>query len=98
MISFKRYNKSIKRDLFCFDFRSNFLVSVSFLINIRKEMFLPGFHRDVYPACLSCGMGLVSGMDGCVTWYWSVIIHLFGHLSLSLSLSLSLTHYRFIRL
>ena len=29
----------------CFDFRSNFLVSISFLINIRKEMSLPWFHR-----------------------------------------------------
>ena len=27
---------------FCFDFRSNFLVSISFLINIGKEMSLPG--------------------------------------------------------
>ena len=26
-----------------FDFRSNFLVSISFLINIGKEMSLPGF-------------------------------------------------------
>ena len=32
-------------DIFCFDFRSNFLVSVSFLINIGKEMSLPGFRR-----------------------------------------------------
>ena len=34
---------SIKRDIFCFDFRSNFLVSISFLINIGKEISLPGF-------------------------------------------------------
>ena len=27
----------------CFDFRSNYLVSISFLINIGKEMSLPGF-------------------------------------------------------
>ena len=26
-------------------FRSNFLVSISFLINIGKEMSLPGFNR-----------------------------------------------------
>ena len=30
IISFKRYSKSIKRDIFCLDFRSNFLVSISF--------------------------------------------------------------------
>ena len=47
MISFKRYNKWIKRDIFCFDFRSNFLVSSSFLINIGKEMSLPGFRMYV---------------------------------------------------
>ena len=34
---------AFKRDIFCFDFRSNFLVSISFLINIGKEMSLPGF-------------------------------------------------------
>ena len=33
--------------MFCFDFRSNFLVSISFLINIGKEMSLPGFRRKV---------------------------------------------------
>ena len=38
----------IKRDIFCFDFRSNFLVSISFLINIGKEMSLPGFRMFVY--------------------------------------------------
>ena len=31
--------------LFFFNFRSNFLVSISFLINIGKEMSLPGFRR-----------------------------------------------------
>ena len=31
--------------MFCFDFRSNFLVSISFLINIGKEMSLPGFRN-----------------------------------------------------
>ena len=46
-ISFKRYNKSFKRDICCFDFRSNFLVSISFLINIGKEMSLPGFRRNL---------------------------------------------------
>ena len=34
---------SFKRDICCFDFRSNFLYSISFLINIGKEMSLPGF-------------------------------------------------------
>ena len=47
-VSFKRYNKSIKRDIFCFDFRSNFLVSASFLINIGKKMSLPGFRRNYF--------------------------------------------------
>ena len=45
LISFKRYKKSLKRDICCFDFRSNFLVSISFLINIGKEMSLPGFRK-----------------------------------------------------
>ena len=49
-MSFKRY-KSIKRDIFCFDFRSNFLVSISFLINVGKEMSLPGF-RTIVIACI----------------------------------------------
>ena len=72
-----RYIKSIKRDIFCFDFLSSSLVSISFLlyilerkdkksfkrdiivlisflilsvsifflVNIGKEMFLPGFRR-----------------------------------------------------
>ena len=31
----------------CFDFRSNFLVSISFLINIETEISLPGFRRNV---------------------------------------------------
>ena len=70
----KRYIKSIKRDIFCFDFLSSILVSISFcyilerkdkksferdiivlisflilfvsisfLVNIGKEMSLPGF-------------------------------------------------------
>ena len=36
---------SFKRDICCFDFRSNFLVSISFLINIGKETSLPGFRK-----------------------------------------------------
>ena len=36
---------SFKRDFCCFDFRSNFLVSISFLINIGKEMSLQRFHK-----------------------------------------------------
>ena len=32
-----------------FDFCSNFLVSISFLINIGKEMSLPGFRTHVPP-------------------------------------------------
>ena len=36
---------SFKRDICCFDFRSNFLVSISFLINIGKEMSLPGLRK-----------------------------------------------------
>ena len=74
----KRYIKSIKRDIFCFDFLSSILVqflfcyilerkdkkwfkrdiivlisllilfvSISFLVNIGKEMSLPGF-RKIY--------------------------------------------------
>ena len=72
----KRYSKSIKRDIFCFDFFPVFLfqflfcyilerkdkksfkrdiivlisfltlfVSISFLVNIGKEMSLPGFRN-----------------------------------------------------
>ena len=37
---------SFKRDICCFDFHSNFLVSISFLINIGKEMSLPGFRKE----------------------------------------------------
>ena len=37
-----RYNKSFKRGICCFDFCSHFLVSVSLLINIGKELCLPG--------------------------------------------------------
>ena len=33
----KRYIKSIKRDIFCFDFLSSILVSISFLLYIGKE-------------------------------------------------------------
>ena len=40
------YNTSFKRDISCFDIRSNFLVSISFLINIGKEMSLPGFRTS----------------------------------------------------
>ena len=36
---------SFKRDIFCFDFRSNVLVSFSFLINIGKEMSHPGYRN-----------------------------------------------------
>ena len=43
----KRCIKSVKRDIFCFDFRSNFLVSISFLINIGKELSLPYFRGSV---------------------------------------------------
>ena len=43
----KRYNKSFERDIFCFDFRSDFLVSISFLVNTGKEMFLPGFRSNM---------------------------------------------------
>ena len=42
---------------FCFDFCSNFLVSISFLINIGKEMSLPGFRtlqiNTSYPYLIS---------------------------------------------
>ena len=43
-ISFPIFIKylSFKRDICCFDFRSNFLVSISFRINIGKEMSFPG--------------------------------------------------------
>ena len=34
---------SNKRDIFCFDFRSNFLVSFSFFDKYRKGNVLPGF-------------------------------------------------------
>ena len=45
-----RLNDIISRlneTFFCFDFRSNFLVSISFLINIGKEMSLPGFRTKL---------------------------------------------------
>ena len=48
IVYFKRYNKSFKRDICCLDFRSNFLVSISFLINIGKEMSLPGFRIKLF--------------------------------------------------
>ena len=47
-MSFKRYNKSFKRDICCFDIRSNFLISISFPINIGKEMSLPEFRSLAY--------------------------------------------------
>ena len=60
---------SFKRDICCFDIRSNFLVSISFLINVGKEMSLPGFPKgeigiafygsDVY--CGSAHTGLTQG-------------------------------------
>ena len=37
IVWFKRYNKSFKRDLCYFYFRSNFLVLISILVNIGKE-------------------------------------------------------------
>ena len=57
-IAFSRFNdllyrlndKSFNRDICCFDFRSNFLVSISFLINIGKEMSHPGFRT--YTICI----------------------------------------------
>ena len=44
---------SFKRDICCFDFRSNFLVSIFFLINIGKEVSLPGFRKYVFLSFLS---------------------------------------------
>ena len=44
-------NKSFNRDICCFDFRSNLLVSISFLINIGKEMSLPGFRTQAISFC-----------------------------------------------
>ena len=38
----KEDDKSFKRDIYCFDFRSNFLVLISSLINIGKS-----FKRDI---------------------------------------------------
>ena len=32
-----------KRDIYCFNFPSNSFVSISLLISIGKEMYLPGF-------------------------------------------------------
>ena len=48
----KRYSKSIKRDIFCFDFLSSILVSISFLLFIEKvlrgnEMYFVGT-KSVY--------------------------------------------------
>ena len=78
----KRYIKSIKRDIFCFDFLSSILVSISFplywkgkirsglnvifvlisflilfvsisfLVNIGKEMSLPGFRTSPFAKVL----------------------------------------------
>ena len=50
---YKRYNKSFKRDICCFDLRSNFLVSVPFLINIGKEMSLSGFRICILDVIIS---------------------------------------------
>ena len=43
----KRLNRSFKRDIYRFDFLSNFFVSISCLINIRKEMSLPGLRSNM---------------------------------------------------
>ena len=62
---------SFKRDICCFDFRSNFLVSISFLINVGKVMSLPGFRKGdigiafpVLAAGLSCQVLWLS----CILW------------------------------
>ena len=43
----KRYNKLFIRDICCFDFHSNFLVSISVLLNIRKERKKKSFKRRI---------------------------------------------------
>ena len=44
-MSFKQYSKSSKGDIRCFDFHSHYLVLVSLLINMVREMSLLGFRR-----------------------------------------------------
>ena len=46
IISFKRHIISFKRDIFCFHFHFNFIVFISFLLNIGKEMSPPGFRTS----------------------------------------------------
>ena len=43
----KRYIKSIKRDIFCSDFLSSILVSISFLLYIGKERNEKWCKRDI---------------------------------------------------
>ena len=51
---------AFKRDICCFDFRSNFLVSISFLINVGKEMSLPGFRKgDIGIAFSGVGSSII---------------------------------------
>ena len=53
----KRYIKSIKRDIFCFDFLSSILVSISFLLYIGKE-------REVVSLCKMTGKNIEITPDG----------------------------------
>ena len=65
---------SFKRVICCFDFRSNFLASISFLINVGKEMF-PGFCKgDIGIAFLMLAAAL--SLSGFMAQLYIVAVHI----------------------
>ena len=52
IIYLNRYDESFKRDLCCFDFRSNFLVFISILVNIRGRRGDKSFFFNVFSVFL----------------------------------------------
>ena len=70
IISFKRYNNSFKRDIFRFDCHSNFLVSVSVLINTWKGKVLSGvlyIHAWRTAHCCNKQCIILSTLNTCAT-------------------------------